>query len=42
MAVTLPGLAALIGWFVSPALALAISLVFPVLYVLRVRSDERA
>jgi uncharacterized membrane protein len=32
------GLAALIGWFVSPALALAIFLVFPVLYVLRVRS----
>jgi TMEM175 potassium channel family protein len=32
------GIAALIGWFVSPALALAIFLVFPVLYVLRVRS----
>jgi uncharacterized membrane protein len=40
--ITLVGysLAALIGWFVSPALALAIFLVFPVLYVLRVRSEE--
>jgi uncharacterized membrane protein len=33
------GAAALIGWFVSPAVALAIFLVFPVLYVLRVRSQ---
>ena len=33
------GVAALIGWFVSPALALAIFLVFPVLYALRVRSQ---
>jgi uncharacterized membrane protein len=33
------GVAALIGWFVSPAVALAIFLVFPVLYVLRVRSQ---
>ena len=32
------GIAALIGWFVSPAVALAIFLVFPALYVLRVRS----
>ncbi len=32
------GISALIGWFVSPALALLIFLVFPVLYVLRVRS----
>jgi uncharacterized membrane protein len=32
------GISALIGWFVSPAIALAIFLVFPVLYVLRVRS----
>jgi uncharacterized membrane protein len=34
------GVAALIGWLVSPAIALAIFLVFPVLYVLRVRSAE--
>ncbi len=33
------GAAALIGWFVSPAVALAIFLVFPVIYVLRVRSQ---
>jgi uncharacterized membrane protein len=33
------GAAALIGWFLSPAVALAIFLVFPVLYVLRVRSQ---
>jgi len=33
------GVAALIGWFVSPAVALAIFLVFPVLYVLRIRSE---
>jgi uncharacterized membrane protein len=32
------GIAALIGWFVSPALALLIFLVFPILYVVRVRS----
>lgn len=32
------GVSALIGWFVSPAIALAIFLVFPVLYVLRVRN----
>jgi uncharacterized membrane protein len=32
------GIAALIGWFVSPAAALAIFLVFPALYVVRVRS----
>ncbi len=34
------GIAAVVGWFVSPALALAIFLVFPVLYVLRVRSAD--
>jgi uncharacterized membrane protein len=33
------GLAAVIGWFLSPAIALGIFLVFPVLYVLRVRSE---
>jgi uncharacterized membrane protein len=33
------GAAALIGWLLSPAVALAIFLVFPVLYVLRVRSQ---
>ena len=40
--VTLVGyaIAALIGWFVSPAIALLIFLVFPVLYVLRVRSAD--
>ena len=32
------GIAALIGWFVSPAAALLIFLVFPILYVIRVRS----
>jgi uncharacterized membrane protein len=32
--------AGLIGWLVSPAIALLIFLVFPVLYVLRVRSNE--
>jgi uncharacterized membrane protein len=32
--------AGLIGWFVSPGLALAIFLVFPIVYVLRVRSAE--
>jgi TMEM175 potassium channel family protein len=38
--ITLIGYAAsaLIGWFVSPSVALLIFLVFPVLYVLRVRS----
>ena len=35
------GLSALIGWFVSPPAALAIFLVFPALYVLRVRSAGR-
>jgi uncharacterized membrane protein len=34
------GIAALIGWFLSPALALAIFLLFPILYVLRVRSQS--
>jgi uncharacterized membrane protein len=34
------GVAALIGWLWSPAIALAIFLVFPILYVLRVRSAE--
>ena len=33
------GFAALVGWFVNPAIALAIFLVFPVLYVMRVRSQ---
>jgi len=31
-------IAALVGWFVSPTAALVIFLVFPVLYVVRVRS----
>jgi uncharacterized membrane protein len=35
------GLSALIGWFVSPPAALVIFLVFPALYVLRVRSAGR-
>ena len=35
------GASALIGWFVSPGAALAIFLVFPVLYVVRVRSAAR-
>ena len=34
------GLAALIGWFVSPPVALAIFVIFPVVYVIRVRSAE--
>ncbi len=34
------GIAGLIGWFVSPGLALLIFLVFPILYVLRVRSAD--
>jgi uncharacterized membrane protein len=34
------GVAGLIGWFVSPLLALGIFLVFPALYVLRVRSAD--
>src|SRR3954469_5363972 len=34
------GMAAIVGWFVSPALALAIFLVFPIGYVIRVRSAE--
>lgn len=33
-------LAALVGWLISPAIALGIFLVVPVLYVLRVRSLE--
>jgi len=33
------GAAALIGWFLSPAIALGIFLTFPILYVLRVRSQ---
>jgi uncharacterized membrane protein len=32
--------AALIGWFVNPSIALAIFLVFPIIYVVRVRSAE--
>ena len=32
--------AALIGWFVSPSIALAIFLLFPILYVARARSAE--
>jgi uncharacterized membrane protein len=35
------GIAALIGWYISPAIALGIFLVFPALYVLRVRSAGR-
>ena len=35
------GISALIGWFISPGAALAIFLVFPALYVLRVRSAAR-
>jgi TMEM175 potassium channel family protein len=34
------GMAAVVGWLISPAVALAIFLVFPVLYVIRVRSAE--
>ena len=34
------GIAGVIGWFISPAIALAIFLVFPVMYVVRVRSAE--
>ena len=34
------GVAALVGWFVSPAIALGIFLVFPAIYVIRVRSAE--
>ena len=33
------GIAAAIGWFVSPGIALAVFLVFPILYVFRVRSQ---
>jgi hypothetical protein len=33
-------IAALIGWFVNPSIALAIFLFFPILYVVRVRSAE--
>jgi uncharacterized membrane protein len=33
-------IAALIGWFVNPSIALAIFLIFPILYVVRVRSAE--
>ena len=32
---------AVIGWFVSPSVALAIFVIFPAVYVLRVRSAER-
>ena len=35
------GISALIGWFVSPPAALAIFLVFPAVYVVRVRSAAR-
>jgi uncharacterized membrane protein len=35
------GLAAIVGWVVSPAIALATFLVFPALYVIRVRSAEQ-
>jgi uncharacterized membrane protein len=35
------GLSALVGWYLSPGAALVIFLVFPVLYVLRVRSAAR-
>jgi uncharacterized membrane protein len=34
------GLAALIGWFVSPLIALATFVIFPVVYVVRVRSAD--
>jgi len=34
------GIAGLTGWFISPGIALLIFLVFPVLYVLRVRSAD--
>jgi uncharacterized membrane protein len=34
------GVAAVVGWFFSPAIALAIFLVFPVVYVVRVRSAD--
>ena len=42
--VTIAGyaLAALLGWFVSPALALAIFLLFPPFYVIQVRADAAA
>ena len=33
------GAAAIIGWFISPALALAIFLVFPIFYVALVRRE---
>jgi hypothetical protein len=33
------GAAALIGWFVSPPVALGIFLVFPIVYVLRIRGQ---
>jgi len=33
-------ISALIGWFVSPSIALAIFLLFPIVYVVRVRSAE--
>jgi uncharacterized membrane protein len=35
------GISALIGWFISPPAALAIFLVFPAVYVVRVRSAAR-
>ena len=34
------GVSALIGWFVNPAIALAIFVIFPVIYVIRVRGAE--
>ena len=33
-------IAALIGWFVNPSIALLIFLLFPILYVVRARSAE--
>jgi uncharacterized membrane protein len=35
-------IAGLIGWFVSPSIALLIFLLFPILYVVRVRSAEHS
>jgi uncharacterized membrane protein len=34
--------AALLGWYVNPSIALAIFLIFPILYVVRVRSAEHS
>jgi uncharacterized membrane protein len=36
------GIAALVGWFVSPGAALVIFLFFPIFYVIRVRSASQA